>query len=297
MVALDVAFLAGERWLLGVSGGGDSMALAHRLQQAGVSVVWGHYNHRWSAWGDEAEALVRAQALALGLELVVGYGAGKAAANAEAQARQERRQFFQECCENYQLSGVVLAHTQNDVAENFLLRAGKGSGVQGLAAMAAQSTWGGLKVVRPMLQTERETLRAWLREANIPWLDDPDTANQRARVRALLPALAAAGVPVHGLAAAAAAAGRAQAVVAAQVAPLRAQYPTALPRAVLQALPPEVAQQWLGSILADFTTGPVVRTRKRLALLENICNQPAGCATLGGLRWEWQAGDVRWQPE
>lgn len=297
MTPFTVSTLPPGQWCLGVSGGGDSLALAHLLHRQGVQVVWGHYNHRWSAWGDEAEMLVRHQASQLSVALQVGQGGGKPSSNAEAHARTERQQFFHTLCQQHGLAGVILAHTQTDVAENFLLRAGKGSGVRGLAAMPAETVVNGLRILRPLLGVPREDLRAWLQAEKIAWLDDPDTSNQRAKIRALLPQLEAAGVPVHGLAAAAEALTRAQAAIAAQVEIFLQTNPEKISLTALQQLPTEVALQVLGSILARFTTGPVVRTSKRLALLEKFHSQPQGKATLGGLIWAWQAGRVQWRPE
>jgi tRNA(Ile)-lysidine synthase len=259
-------------------------------------VAWAHYNHRWSAWGDEAEAFVRAQAELLGVTLHVGHGGGKAPSNAEAQARAARLAFFHQLCTAHGYAGVLLAHTQTDVAETFLMRAGKGSGVRGLAALAPETVVGGVRIGRPLLGVAREALRAWLMAQGQPWLDDPDTQNQRARVRALLPQLAAAGVPVHGLAAAAQAAARAQAAVAAQVQAFRAMYPATVPVAALVTLPAEVAGQVLGEIIAaQAAGGEVVRTSKRLALLARLAAQPAGQASLGGLVWQWRAGTLTWR--
>lgn len=272
------------------------MALARLLQQAGVTVAWAHYNHRWSAWGDEAEAFVRTQAQACGVMLHVGHGGGKAASNAEAQARAARLGFFHQLGTAHGFAGVLLAHTQTDVAETFLMRAGKGSGVRGLAALAPETVVGSVRIGRPLLAYSREDLRAWLRRQQQPWLEDPDSHNQRARVRALLPQLAAAGIPVHGLAAAAQAAGRAQAAVAAQVQAFRVAHPGAIPISVLLALPAEVAGQVLGEIIAaQALGGMVVRTQKRLALLTRLSASPRGQASLGGLLWQWQAGTLTWR--
>jgi tRNA(Ile)-lysidine synthase len=297
MTPLIVSALPPGRWCLGVSGGGDSLALAHLLHRQGVGGVWAHYNHRWSAWGDEAEALVRRQASHLGVALHVGKGMGKPASNAEAHARAERQQFFQTLCQQQGLAGVILAHTQTDVAENFLMRAGKGSGVRGLAAMPADTMINGLRILRPLLGVAREDLRVWLQQEKLAWLDDPDSTNQRAKIRALLPQLAAAGLPVQALAAAAQALTRAQAAVAVQVESFLPTNPPKITVAALAQMPEEVALQVLGRILAQFTTGQVVRTSKRQALLEKIYKQPQGKATLGGLIWEWQEGQLQWRLE
>src|SRR3546814_19132021 len=82
-------------------------------------------------------------------------------------------------------------------AETFLLRLGRGSGLDGLAAMAPVSETGALRLLRPLLGCPKARLVATLRARSVPWVEDPshdDCAYARVRLRRLLPALAGAGL-------------------------------------------------------------------------------------------------------
>ncbi|MFZ2068061.1 MAG: tRNA lysidine(34) synthetase TilS, partial [Xanthobacteraceae bacterium] len=103
---------------------------------------------------------------------------------------------------------VLTAHTLDDQAETVLFRLARGSGLTGLAGMAAASLipMGGNKeifVVRPLLPVHKARLIATLRSADIAYCEDPsnhDPRFTRARLRLLMPALAREGLTAHGLA-------------------------------------------------------------------------------------------------
>jgi tRNA(Ile)-lysidine synthase len=92
---------------------------------------------------------------------------------------------------------VVTAHTQDDQAETVLMRLARGSGVDGLSAMAVHALRDDMKLFRPMLGFSRERLRATLHDAGVSWIDDPtneNTAHERVRVRKALDVLDGLGV-------------------------------------------------------------------------------------------------------
>jgi tRNA(Ile)-lysidine synthase len=76
---------------------------------------------------------------------------------------------------------VLLGHTREDQAETVLLRLMRGSGIDGLAAMAPWSP----PVLRPLLDVTRQALRDWLRARDLRWVEDPSNDDPRFdRVRA-----------------------------------------------------------------------------------------------------------------
>ncbi len=71
------------------------------------------------------------------------------------------------------------------------MRAGRGSGLAGLAGVRARTTIAGALVVRPLLDWRRAELRALARRRELPFVDDPANADERferTRVRRLLDA-------------------------------------------------------------------------------------------------------------
>lgn len=199
-------FQPDQRWAVAVSGGGDSVALLHMLLKAGYGprLVVLHYNHKWSPWGDKAETFVRRLCARHKLNLVIGQGRGRSATNAEETARKARYAFFSREVTRHRLAGVLLAHTQTDDVEGFLMRLARGSAVKGLSGMAADSTMAGLRLKRPLLAETRASLRTYLKTHRHRYLNDPsNTAADtfRARIRKLLPHLEKAGLHPHHIAA------------------------------------------------------------------------------------------------
>ena len=218
--ALDPVLSAAPAGELGiaVSGGGDSMALlllAHDWALARgrpVAVVTVDHGLRAAA-AAEAEGVARFCA-ALGIpHETLRWTGWDGRGNLQDAARRARRRLIAAWARGRGLGAVALGHTLDDQAETFLLRLARGSGVDGLAAMAEVAEAEGVLWLRPMLGLRREALRRLLRGAGIRWVEDPgnaDPAFDRVRARAALEPLEALGIGPERLAATAAAMRRAR---------------------------------------------------------------------------------------
>jgi len=116
---------------------------------------------------------------------------------------------------------VLTAHTLDDQAETVLLRLSRGSGLAGLAAMARESEFCGITIVRPLLDIPKTRLIASLRKVRIPFADDPsnrDPRFTRPRLREIMPALAKEGLSAQRLSLLAKRIRRAEAALASAVA-------------------------------------------------------------------------------
>ncbi|MBM4154715.1 MAG: tRNA lysidine(34) synthetase TilS [Lentisphaerae bacterium] len=182
--------------LLGVSGGADSVAMAHLVRAIvparGPRLVIAHLHHGIrGASADRDAAFVRRLAERLGVRCVVGHADVPALARArresiEMAARAARHGFFRRVAEEAGADRVALAHTADDQAETVLLRLCRGAGSTGLSAMLSDATIGGLRVVRPLLGVSRAAIEAHLRGLGERWRTDPTNrsdAHLRNRVR------------------------------------------------------------------------------------------------------------------
>jgi len=191
----------GDRLILGVSGGPDSMAmlriLAQIAPQLGISLVVAHVDHglRPSEAAGE-EALVRDQARALGLDCEVTHLEVKAYAKTqgvsiEEAARDLRYAFFETMARAHAANKIAVAHTADDQAEEILIRLIRGSGRNGLSGMSLLRDG---HIVRPLLTTSKATLLAYLQDKAIPFASDSSNHDRRYlrnQIRLdLLPALA-----------------------------------------------------------------------------------------------------------
>jgi len=178
---------AGERAVLAVSGGRDSMALLHAAARAlpADALLVATFDHATGPAASRAAALVASEASALGIPVVIGRAERNA--GTEAGWREARHRFLDEV--RLAFGGCIhTAHTRDDQVETVLMRILRGAGARGLAGLHAATT-----IARPLLGFTRDEVAAYARECGARWIDDPtnaSTAFLRNRVRLhLLPAL------------------------------------------------------------------------------------------------------------
>lgn len=170
---------------LAVSGGGDSLAMLHLAQDAGLALRAVTVDH-----GLRPESAAEAARVAdICAELGVAHDTLRwhwdGSGNLQDEARRARRALIAAWARGHGLGVVALAHSQDDVAETFLMRLARGAGVDGLAAMAPAWQEAGVTWLRPLLSVSRAALRAWLTSRGLAWIDDPSNDNPRfARVKA-----------------------------------------------------------------------------------------------------------------
>ena len=127
----------GDRVLVAVSGGADSVCLLTILTNLGFEVGVAHFNHglRGEA-SDGDETFVKTLASRLGLGFFMGGEKSTLrAGNLEEQARLARRAFLDQIAEREDFTKVALAHSRNDRNETVLLNLLRGSGSEGLVSM------------------------------------------------------------------------------------------------------------------------------------------------------------------
>ncbi|MCX7824863.1 MAG: tRNA lysidine(34) synthetase TilS [Verrucomicrobiae bacterium] len=186
----------GERLLIGVSGGPDSVALLDALAALQPEFGWelhvAHFNHRLrGAESDADEAFVRQLAAGYDLACVTGCDdvAGRAARerlSIEDAARRSRQAFFQETARSLGLGTLALAHTADDQVETLLQRLLRGAGTRGLAAIRPSNRMGRLNVVRPMLDVWKHEVLGYIQQRGLKFRQDAsnwDPQFQRNRIR------------------------------------------------------------------------------------------------------------------
>ena len=204
VAALEAACLRlgvtdGADVVLAVSGGPDSMALLHLAIAASPAHGWrlcvAHLDHGLRAGSEGDARFVADAAAALGLtahlrRTDVAALATERGEGIEEAGRQARYAFFEEVARSIGPDALVMtAHTADDQAETVLLHLSRGTGLAGLAGIAARRG----RILRPLLDMRRATLRDALDRAEIQYRIDPSNADarfRRNRARAgLVPAL------------------------------------------------------------------------------------------------------------
>jgi len=181
-----------------VSGGGDSVALLLLLHSVGFNLHAATVDHRLRPEAAEEALGVAKLCETLGVpHEVLVWETPDFKGNLQKAAREARRALLADWAKRLGLHDVVLGHTLDDQAETVLMRLARGSGVDGLAGMAAMRQEGGLRWHRPMLGLRRAELRAYLREAGVGWVEDPsneDLKFDRVKARQALDVLAPLGL-------------------------------------------------------------------------------------------------------
>ena len=191
----------GRTYLVGVSGGRDSMALLHALKRIGFQkLVVCHLDHGLRGKLSRADAaFVSKQAALLGFEVESARARTKEFAKATGQsletaARELRRAFFLECSKRRRCRRLLLAHHADDQIETCLFNFLRGSGAAGLAGMRPESTQNGLTIIRPMLEIPRAEIGSFVSANKIAFREDHTNAeieHTRNRIRNLvIPAIA-----------------------------------------------------------------------------------------------------------
>jgi tRNA(Ile)-lysidine synthase len=188
-VASGRLWRAGEKLLVGVSGGPDSVALLHLLCATGQSPVVAHVNHRLrGADSDRDERFVHELCARWGLEFEGARvhtppHARAARESIEDAARKQRYDFFRQVALERGIRKVLVAHNRNDQAETLLMRLLRGAGRRGLGGMKIQGTLPipGSKIllIRPLLRVRRDALLAYLKQNHVPFRTDRTNEESR----------------------------------------------------------------------------------------------------------------------
>lgn len=180
-----------------VSGGADSLALvlmAHeQLAVYGYKIIALTVNHglRKSAQS-EAEYVAQIMQLNNIEHHILVWQGEKPQSGIEEAAREARYSLIKKWCDENKVKVLLVAHHLYDQAETFLMRLQRGSGLQGLCAIREVSEYNGLKILRPLLTTNPQSLKDYLSAKNIKWIEDEsnqDTKYLRNKIRKFLPTL------------------------------------------------------------------------------------------------------------
>ncbi|MEB6679674.1 MULTISPECIES: tRNA lysidine(34) synthetase TilS [Acinetobacter] len=168
-------FPAETKFLIGCSGGVDSMLLLHLMFFLCPEKVRAIYvDHQLQALSADWGKFVAHQCQQLNIPCII-QPVHVASGNLEQQARNSRYQAYLQHLQADEM--LVLAHHQQDQAETLMLRLLSGAGVDGLAAMKQIDGRENLTIWRPLLDISREQICQWASDLNIENIEDPTNAD------------------------------------------------------------------------------------------------------------------------
>lgn len=178
-------FEQNPRLAVAVSGGADSLALtllaAEWAQARGGMVTALTVDHglRPESAGEAASLGERLAARGVSHHILRWQEGDPADNNLQARARAARYRLLAEWCHDTAILHLLVAHHQDDQSETMALRLARGSGVDGLAAMAPLAPRAGLQLLRPLLSVPRSELREFLTARGESWCEDPSNLSTR----------------------------------------------------------------------------------------------------------------------
>ncbi len=176
----------GDRIVVGVSGGADSVCLLHALlklyREEGVTLLVVHINH--GIRGEEAdrdEQFVKMLCLQYNVEFFsYSYQVRKLAfelgLSEEEAGRRVRYEAFLQVCQQQKCNKIAVAHNKNDNAETVLFHLFRGTGMKGLSGIVPSrvipSESGNITLIRPLLCVERKEIEEFLKQEDIGYQTD-----------------------------------------------------------------------------------------------------------------------------
>jgi len=293
------------RIAVAVSGGPDSLALClladrwARLRGGTVFALTVDHGLRPESGAEAAQVRrwLTGRAIA---HRTLRWNSSRPVARIQEEARAARLALLVGWCRRARILHLLLGHQREDQAETVLQRFVRGSGIDGLAAMAPvrlalEPAGNGVRLLRPLLAVPRDALTATLARWDQPWIDDPtnrDARHARPRLAAALARLGGEGMSAARLARAAerAAGDRAALdrlcadLLAACARPSPAGFVT-LDSRILRQAPPALASRALGCVVTTVSGASHPPRQERLErLAQRLRDEGDMAATLGGCR-------------
>jgi len=189
----------GERILIGVSGGPDSMLLLRLLcefrEEKKLELIAVHINHMFRGLqADREEDFVRDycqknEIIFRSYKIDVPERMKRDKLSAQDAGHLVRKEIFAKLKTETGANRLALAHHLDDRAETVLLHFLHGTGLRGLAALPPRKDW----LIRPLLELHKTEILAWCQELRVPYCLDPSnnkTIYRRNKIRhELLPLL------------------------------------------------------------------------------------------------------------
>jgi tRNA(Ile)-lysidine synthase len=172
---------AEKNYLLAVSGGIDSVVMAHLFHLSGMNFAIAHCNfHLRGKESDDDQHFV--EELAAGFKQpcyvksfdTLSYSESRGI-SIQMAARDLRYSWFEELSDNYGYDFIVAGHNQNDVVETVLLNFSRGCGIRGLTGISPRHG----KIIRPLLFATRGAILQFAVDNHLHWREDSSNAETK----------------------------------------------------------------------------------------------------------------------
>ncbi len=167
-------FAHGDRLLLAISGGVDSIVLAHLLKESHFDFALAHCNFKLrGAASDGDESFCRNFAKELGVPLFTKVFDAKTVSkrrgiSVQMAARDLRYEWFRELAHREKFSYILTAHHSDDSIETLFINLLRSTGIRGLRGVPERSG----NILRPLLLFSKQELENYATEHQLSWRTD-----------------------------------------------------------------------------------------------------------------------------
>ena len=173
-----------KRIAVAVSGGLDSMALLSLLSKTfgdeiQIFCLTIDHNVRQNSGQDAQFVADFCTQNSLSCTILKSYLETSPEVDIEGSLREVRYNLLTEFCQKNKIDNLLIAHHNQDLAENFLIRLFRGSGIDGLAAMDEVSQINKINIIRPLLGFFKDDLKQYLQTKKISWVEDETNEDEK----------------------------------------------------------------------------------------------------------------------
>lgn len=192
IATLHAEILSASDVAIALSGGSDSMALAHALStwcaSHNIRLHILHVDHALRATSSTEAKQVKSWVSKFyyhQFRILKWQHKQPITSKLQEQARAKRYELLANYCQKQKIKYLFIAHHQDDQAETVLFRLSKSSGIDGLSAMQPIQDYNKhLSLVRPLLNMTHDDLISYCRSHQLSWIEDPSNQSERfARIR------------------------------------------------------------------------------------------------------------------
>ncbi len=167
-----------------VSGGLDSMALLLLFKnvfhkEIEIFCLTVDHNIRENSHLDAKFVANFCQKNSINCTILKSYLENPPEADIEGSLREVRYNLLTEFCQQNKIKHLFTAHHEQDLAENFLIRLFRGSGIDGLAAIDTTIFTNKINIIRPLLEFSKDNLRQYLQSKKVDWTEDETNDDEK----------------------------------------------------------------------------------------------------------------------